>query len=72
MAEEKFKEARKTHGDESILLWGSREKDISVSFVYYAIREKVAALQRGGLGSVFNTITRDTLKQSKLHLATRS
>ncbi len=33
---------------------------ISGYFVYYAVREKVADLQRHGHGSVFNTITRDT------------
>jgi len=42
------------------------KKDISDSFVYYAIREKVADLQRGGHGSVFNTITRDTFKTIKI------
>ncbi len=42
------------------------KKDISDSFVYYATREKVADLQRGGHGSVFNTITRDTFKTIKI------
>ncbi|MBN2103053.1 restriction endonuclease subunit S [bacterium] len=42
------------------------KKDISYSFVYYTIREKVADLQRGGHGSVFNTITRDTFKTIKI------
>lgn len=44
------------------------KKDISDSFVYYAIREKVTDLQRGGHGSVFNTITRDTFKTIKIAL----
>jgi type I restriction enzyme S subunit len=42
------------------------KKHVSDSFVYYAIREKVADLQRGGHGSVFNTITRDTFKTIKI------
>jgi type I restriction enzyme S subunit len=47
--------------------YGVRGKDcISDSFVYYVIREKVADLQRGGHGSVFNTITRDTFKTIKI------
>lgn len=39
---------------------------ISDIFVYYAIREKVADLQRSGHGSVFNTITRDTFKTIRI------
>ena len=43
--------------------YGVRGNDgISDIFVYYAIRERVADLQRSGHGSVFNTITRDTFK----------
>jgi type I restriction enzyme S subunit len=45
---------------------GRGKKHVSDSFVYYAIREKVADLQRGGHGSVFNTITRDTFKTIKI------
>ncbi|WP_167631592.1 restriction endonuclease subunit S [Mariprofundus ferrooxydans] len=40
--------------------------EISDIFVYYAIREKVADLQRSGHGSVFNTITRDTFKTIRI------
>ena len=47
--------------------YGVRGKDcVSDSFVYYVIREKVTDLQRGGHGSVFNTITRDTFKTIKI------
>ncbi|GBC61389.1 restriction endonuclease subunit S [Desulfonema ishimotonii] len=43
--------------------YGVRGKsNISNTFVYYTIREKVTDLQRSGHGSVFNTITRDTFK----------
>jgi type I restriction enzyme, S subunit len=42
------------------------KKGISDCFVYYSIREQVEHLQRGGHGSVFNTITRDTFKIIKM------
>lgn len=35
-------------------------------FIYYKIRRQVADLQRGGHGSVFNTITRDTFKSIRM------
>jgi type I restriction enzyme S subunit len=41
-------------------------KGISDYFVYYAVRNQVEHLQRGGHGSVFNTITRDTFKIIKM------
>ena len=47
--------------------YGIRGREgISDSFIYYTIRERVAELQRGGHGSVFNTITRDTFKTIKI------
>ena len=39
---------------------------VSDCFVYYIVRESVGDLQRGGHGSVFNTITRDTFKTVKI------
>lgn len=42
------------------------KKGIADFFVYYSIREQVEHLQRGGHGSVFNTITRDTFKIIKM------
>ena len=42
------------------------KKGIADFFVYYSIREQVEHLQRGGHGSVFNTITRGTFKIIKM------
>ncbi len=42
------------------------KKGYSDSFIYFAVRQQVEHLQRGGHGSVFNTITRDTFKIIKM------
>ena len=49
--------------------YGVRGKEgISDLFVYYSILDRVGHLQRGGHGSVFNTITRDTFKTIKMSM----
>ncbi|WP_339138056.1 MAG: restriction endonuclease subunit S [Candidatus Electrothrix sp. GW3-4] len=42
------------------------KRGLSDSFIYFAVRQQVEHLQRGGHGSVFNTITRDTFKIIKV------
>lgn len=47
--------------------YGLRGKEnIADSYVYFTVRNQVADLQRGGHGSVFNTITRDTFSSIKV------
>ena len=44
------------------------KKGIADYFVYYVVRDQVGHLQRGGHGSVFNTVTRDTFKIIKISM----
>jgi len=47
--------------------YGVRGKEnIADNFVYFTVRNQVADLQRGGHGSVFNTITRNTFSSIRI------